>query len=167
MMQEVADRLNMKPVEVYSTMSFYHFFNTQETGKYVIRLCQTISCDMLGKEHIARQFENELGIEFGETTPDGMFTLEYASCLGMCDQGPAVLVNDKVYTHVTPAKVHEIVNECRKNQCDNRENMKDVKSNAVKIGPILESAGSQQEGLKKALQMTRTDLIERYERIRS
>jgi [NiFe] hydrogenase diaphorase moiety large subunit len=160
MMQEVADRLNLKPVEVYSTMSFYHFFNTQETGRYVIRLCQTISCDMLGKEHVARQFENELGIEFGETTPDGMFTLEYASCLGMCDQGPAVLVNDKVYTHVTPAKVHGIINECRKNQCDNRENMKGVKSNALKLGPILESAGSHQEGLKKALQMTRQELIE-------
>ena len=63
---------------------------------------------------MARQLENELGIRFGETTPDGRFSLEWASCLGMCDQGPALLVNDRVYTRVSPEQVHRIIDDCRK-----------------------------------------------------
>ena len=57
---------------------------------------------MQGKDRVARQLENDLGIRFGETTPDGKFTLDWANCLGMCDQGPALLVNDQVFTRVTP-----------------------------------------------------------------
>ena len=63
----------------------------------MIRLCRTITCDMAGKEHVARQLENDLGIDFGETTPDGKFSLGWANCLGMCDQGPALLVNDDLH----------------------------------------------------------------------
>ena len=66
-----------------------------------------------GKDAVARQLENELGIGFGETTADGLFTLEWANCMGMCDQGPALLVNDRVYTAVTPETVRAIVDECR------------------------------------------------------
>jgi [NiFe] hydrogenase diaphorase moiety large subunit len=69
---------------------------------------------MQGKDRVARQLENDLGIRFGETTPDGNFTLEWANCLGMCDQGPALLVNERIYTKVTPETVHDILEECRK-----------------------------------------------------
>jgi len=113
-MQHIADVLGLHPVEVHSVISFYHFLETEPQGKYVIRLCRTISCDMAGKERVARQLENDLGITFGETTSDGKFTLEWANCIGMCDQGPALLVNDKVFTRVTPEKVHEILEQCRK-----------------------------------------------------
>ena len=113
-MQEVARLLDVHPVEVYSVVTFYAFLNTKELGRFVIRLCRTISCDMQNKDRVARQLRNELGIEFGETTPDGNFTLEWANCLGMCDQGPALLVNDQVYTRVTPAMVHEILEACRR-----------------------------------------------------
>lgn len=113
-MQVIADQLDIHPVEVYSVTSFYSFLDHAPKGKFVFRLCQTISCDMAGKDRVARQLENDLGIKFGETTTDGKFTLEWANCLGMCDQGPALLVNDMIYTHVTPEKVHEIVEECRK-----------------------------------------------------
>lgn len=112
-MQAVADRLNLHPVEVYGVVSFYSFFNEHPKGKFVIRMCQTISCDLGGKDAVATQLRNELGVEFGETTEDGMFTLEYTSCIGMCDQSPALVVNDTVYTRVTPARVHEIVAACR------------------------------------------------------
>jgi [NiFe] hydrogenase diaphorase moiety large subunit len=71
-------------------------------------------CDMAGKDAVARQLENDLGIAFGETTPDRQFTLEWANCLGMCDQGPALLVNDRVYTRVTPEQVHDILMDCRR-----------------------------------------------------
>ena len=113
-MQVVADHLDIHPVEVYSVVSFYSFLDHRPHGRFVVRLCRTISCDMQGKARVARQLESDLGIEFGETTPDGKFTLEWANCLGMCDQGPALLVNDQVYTRVTPEQVHEILEACRK-----------------------------------------------------
>lgn len=113
-MQRVADELGIHPVEVYGVVSFYSFLHKTYKSKFVIRLCRTISCDMAGKDRVARQLQNDLGISFGETTPDGNFSLEWANCLGMCDQGPALLVNDRVYTHVTPEMVHEILEACRR-----------------------------------------------------
>jgi NADH-quinone oxidoreductase E subunit len=112
-MQVVADILGIHPVEVYGVVSFYSFIGHRQKGRFIIRLCRTISCDMQGKERVARQLENDLGIRFGETTPDGNFTLEWANCLGMCDQGPALLVNERIYTNVTPESVHDILEECR------------------------------------------------------
>ena len=113
-MQAVADRLGIHPVEVYGVVTFYAFLNEKYHGRFVIRLCRTISCDMAGKDGVARQLRNDLGIEFGETTPNGRFTLEWANCIGMCDQGPAMLVNDQVFTFVTPEKVHDILAACEK-----------------------------------------------------
>jgi NADH-quinone oxidoreductase E subunit len=113
-MQEIARLLDIHPVEVYGVVTFYSFLHTDPTGKFVIRLCRTISCHMAGKSRVARQLENELGIAFGETTSDGHFTLEYANCLGLCDQGPALLVNDTVFTRVTPEKVHDIIVGCKR-----------------------------------------------------
>jgi NADH:ubiquinone oxidoreductase subunit E len=112
-MQVIADVLDIHPVEVYSVVSFYSFLDDRPKGRFIIRLCRTISCDMQGKDRVARQLENELGIEFGDTTPDGKFTLEWTNCLGMCDRGPAMLVNDQVFTHVTPESVHETIEACR------------------------------------------------------
>jgi [NiFe] hydrogenase diaphorase moiety large subunit len=113
-MQEVADLLDIHPVEVYGVVTFYSFLDGQPQGRFVIRLCRTISCDMLGKDRIAQQLTNDLGIDFDQTTADSMFTLEWANCLGMCDQGPAMLVNDQVFTRVTPEKVHDILEGCRR-----------------------------------------------------
>jgi [NiFe] hydrogenase diaphorase moiety large subunit len=112
-MQEIAHLLGIHPVEVYGVVTFYSFLRERHLGRYVIRLCRTISCDMQGKDRIARQLETELGVAFGETTADGRFTLEWANCLGMCDRGPALLVNDEIYTGVTCAKVKEILDRCR------------------------------------------------------
>jgi NADH:ubiquinone oxidoreductase subunit E len=113
-MQVVADEIGIHPAEVYGVVSFYAFLHHEPRGRFQIRLCQTISCDLASKARVARQLENELGIAFGQTTADGRFSLEWASCLGMCDQGPALLVNDRVYTKVTPDQVHEIIEDCRK-----------------------------------------------------
>ena len=113
-MQVVADLLDIHPVEVYGVVSFYAFLDHVPKGRFIIRLCRTISCDMVGKSAVARQLEDDLGITFGETTPDDRFTLEWANCIGMCDQGPALLVNDRVYTSVTPSMVDEILETCHK-----------------------------------------------------
>lgn len=113
-MQEVAHLLDIHPVEVYSVVSFYSFLDDAYRGKFVVRLCRTLSCDMAGRDRLARQLENDLGIRFGETTPDGVFSLEWANCLGMCDRGPALLINDLVFTAVTPESVHELILACRR-----------------------------------------------------
>jgi len=109
--QEVARMLDIHPVEVYSVISFYAFLNSQPKGRNIVRLCQTITCDLAGKAQIAKAIERELGINFGETTKDKKITLEYASCVGMCDQGPAMIVNNRVYTKLTPEKAVQILNE--------------------------------------------------------
>lgn len=107
--QEVANFLDIHPVEVYGVVTFYAFLSRKPEGRFIVKLCQTIACDLAGKEAIARAIERELNIKFGETTPDTKFTLQYINCMGMCDQGPALLINDDVYTHLTPHKAVEII----------------------------------------------------------
>ncbi|RJP61065.1 MAG: NADH-quinone oxidoreductase subunit NuoE [Ignavibacteriales bacterium] len=111
--QEIARLLGIHPVEVYSVISFYSFLTSEPKGRNIVRLCQTITCDLAGKANVANAIERELGIKFGETTKDKRITLEYANCLGMCDQGPAMIVNDRVYSHLTPEKAVQILNEVK------------------------------------------------------
>jgi NADH:ubiquinone oxidoreductase subunit E len=113
-MQEVARQLGVFPTEVFGVVSFYSFLSPEPRGRFVIRLCRTLSCDFAGKREVARQLQNELGIEFGATTKDGLFSLEYCNCLGMCDHGPALLVNNDVYTQVSPELVSDILEKYRR-----------------------------------------------------
>ena len=113
-MQVVADLVEVHPVEVFSVASFYAFLHGAPEGAYVVRLCGTLSCDFAGKSAVAEALREALGIDFDETTDDGLFTLEWASCVGMCDQGPALLVNDQVHTRVTPDDARAIVADCRR-----------------------------------------------------
>ena len=106
---EVAKVFNLSQTEVFSVASFYHFLNIKPKGKYVIRLCRTISCELKGKNDIQRALEAELGIKMGQTTPDKKYTLDYANCMGMCDKGPAMMVNNDIYSGLTPSKAVDIV----------------------------------------------------------
>jgi [NiFe] hydrogenase diaphorase moiety large subunit len=158
-MQETAHALGLHPVEVEGVASFYSFFRRKEPqGKYVIRLCQTISCDLAGKAKVARQLENELGIKFGQTTKDKLFTLEYTNCLGMCDQGPALMVNDRLFAHVTPDKVPQIIADCRRGFIKS-EFPQVVPSDVRAEGPILKHGLQVGDGLKSALNLTRSGVI--------
>jgi [NiFe] hydrogenase diaphorase moiety large subunit len=111
-MQIVAYSLGIEPAEVYSVVSFYPFLGEKTQGRFTIRLCRALSCEMVDKESIAEQLTKELGVSFGQTTPDGLFTLEWTHCLGACDQGPALLVNDRLYTHLTVGSVSKIIQDC-------------------------------------------------------
>jgi NADH:ubiquinone oxidoreductase subunit E len=111
--QEVARMLDIHPVEVYSVISFYSFLHSEPRGRNIVRLCRTISCDMAGKDNVEQAIKRELGINFGETTKDNRITLEYTNCLGMCDQGPAMIVNERVYTKLDPEKAVNILNEIK------------------------------------------------------
>jgi NADH:ubiquinone oxidoreductase subunit E len=111
--QEVARLLNIHPVEVFSVISFFAFLNSNPKGRNLVRVCQTISCDMRGKSGLVKAIERELGIKVGETTKDNKFTVEYANCLGLCDMGPAMAINDRVYLNLTPEKAVEHLEEVK------------------------------------------------------
>jgi NADH-quinone oxidoreductase subunit E len=110
-LSEVAKELDISAAQVYGTASFYAFLDTQPRGKYVIRLCKTITCEMRGKNQILKTIEDMLKIKAGETSANKQFSLLYTNCLGWCHKGPAMLINDKAFTDLTPERVIEILNE--------------------------------------------------------
>jgi len=112
-MIEVAKALDISGAEVYGTATFYSFLDTNPRGKYIIRVCRTIVCDMHGKKQIIKALEDQLKIKIGETTHNRKFSLLETNCLGWCHKGPAMLINDDIYTDLTPAKVAEIIAEYR------------------------------------------------------
>ncbi len=110
-MVEVARELDISAAEVYGTASFYTFLDTQVKGKYVIRVCKTITCSMKGKSDIIQTIEEMLKIKVGETTPDKQFSLIETNCIGWCHKAPAILINEMPYTELTPEKVSEIIKD--------------------------------------------------------
>lgn len=110
-MVEVARELDISAAEVYGTASFYTFLDTQVKGKYVIRVCKTITCSMKGKGDIIHTLEDMLKIKVGETTADNQFSLVETNCIGWCHKAPAILINELPYTELTPEKVTEIIKD--------------------------------------------------------
>jgi NADH:ubiquinone oxidoreductase subunit E len=110
-MTEIAKELDISAAQVYGTATFYSFLDTVPRGKYVIRVCKTITCDMHGKKIIIQAIENMLKIKVGETTQDKKFTLMETNCLGWCHKGPSMLINEQVFYDLTPDKAHEIIAE--------------------------------------------------------
>jgi NADH-quinone oxidoreductase subunit E len=108
-MVEVARELDISAAEVYGTASFYTFLDTSVRGKYVIRVCKTITCSMKGKAEIIQTLEDMLKIKIGETTSDRQFSLIETNCIGWCHKAPAILINEVPYTELTPEKVVEII----------------------------------------------------------
>ncbi|MCD4833767.1 MAG: NAD(P)H-dependent oxidoreductase subunit E [Bacteroidales bacterium] len=114
-MTEVARELDMSAALVYGTATFYSFLDTKPRGKFVIRVCKTITCDMKGKKQIVKTLEELLKIKVGETTKDKNFTLLETNCLGWCHKGPAMLINDEVFTELDEDKVTEIIDDYMRN----------------------------------------------------
>jgi len=110
-MVEVARELDISAADVYGTASFYTFLDTQVKGKYVIRVCKTITCSMKGKSDIIHTLEDMLKIKVGETTPDKQFSLIETNCIGWCHKAPAILINEMPYTELTSEKVTEIIKD--------------------------------------------------------
>jgi len=108
-MVEIAREMDLSAAEVFGTATFYSFLETKPAGKYIIRVCKTITCSMKGKNQLLFTIQDMLKIKVGETTPDKRFTLLETNCLGWCHKAPAILINDEVYTEVTPEKIREIL----------------------------------------------------------
>ncbi len=110
---EVAGYLGMSPVEVRDVVSFYSMFSLTPRGRHLIRVCASPPCQLMGGTTVLRELEGLLGIGAGETTPDGEFTLETTSCLGVCGVAPAMMVDGTVYGRLTPDRVREIIARIR------------------------------------------------------
>ncbi len=108
--ERVARRLGLTPGDVYSTASFYTLFRTKPVGRYVIQVCEGLSCYLNdGAERVVDYIGAKLNIRSGDSTPDGRFTLETVQCLASCGTAPAMRVNDQLYENLTPAGIDAII----------------------------------------------------------
>lgn len=113
-MDYVARMLNIQPIEVYEVASFYTMYHLDPVGKHVIEYCRTGPCCLMGGEEVYGHLKQRLGIEAGQTTVDGQFTLKEVECLAACGMGPVFQVREKYYMHLTNERVDEIIDELSK-----------------------------------------------------
>lgn len=124
MISELGKFLNLEPSHIQGVASFYHFVNISDfPSKYKIRLCKTLSCHSeKGREKLVEHIKNKLNLNFGEKNKD--YSLDYTSCMGLCDLGPALMINDKIYTKINEEKFDEIL----ENLQNGRDNIMPEKS---------------------------------------
>lgn len=116
-MDEVAALLGIQPIEVYEVASFYTMFHIQPVGKYVLEVCRTGPCCLVGAEKMIQYLQNKLDIQMGETTRDGMFTLKTVECLASCGTGPVMQIGPEYLYHenLTEEKIDQIIDHLRSN----------------------------------------------------
>lgn len=107
----VADKLNISTAQVYDVVTFYSFFTMTPKGKHPISICMGTACYVRGAERILDEFKKELGLQVGQTTPDGKFSLSSLRCVGACGLAPVVIVGNKTYGRVAPDDVKAILKE--------------------------------------------------------
>ena len=118
-MRHIAELLDVTPAEVYGTATFYEMFRFQATGRYLINICGTMSCALLGAHELMHHAEDVLGIKAGSTTPDGVFTLQHAECQAACTEAPTLQVNYRHRYRVTNADFDQLVDDLRAGRLDN------------------------------------------------
>jgi NADH-quinone oxidoreductase subunit E len=106
---EIARIFELSPSEVYEVATFYTMLYKKPMGKYVIQVCTNISCLLCNAEDIVSRLTGKLGIQLGETTPDGKYTLLEVECLGSCGTSPVMQINEDYYEELTPEKVDRIL----------------------------------------------------------
>lgn len=112
---EISKYLGMEMAEIYGVITFYARFTLKPKGKYNIAVCLGTACFVKGSEKILDRVKQKLGIDVGETTPDGMFSLEATRCIGACGLAPVFSVNGEVYGKATPELVDKIIDEYKNN----------------------------------------------------
>ena len=106
---ELSQSLNIPISEIYGVATFYSFLSTKLLGKNVIRVCKSLPCFLKNSQMIIKSVEEETGIKPGETTADGKFSLQLTNCIGLCDEAPAMMINNDVYGNLTPDKISQIL----------------------------------------------------------
>ena len=175
-MKTVARRTGLSEIAVEGVVSFYAFLSSEPKGRVTIRLCDDIVDRFAGLSAVAATFEKSLGISVDETSPDGAFSLEYTPCIGMCDQAPAAMINDIVLTALTPEKASEICDALKRgmrpedlvshrfDDLTPRERVgRMVENNIRHAGPVLLGNVQNDAGLKKALEILPSQVIDAIE----
>ena len=112
-MRHVAQQIGCTPAEVEDVVTYYVMFHQRPVGTYVLAVCRTLSCALLGAERVTEELSAKLGIKPGETVPTGTFTLIEVECLGACDRAPVVMVNDDWHEGLTPDQCSAFIDEVR------------------------------------------------------
>ena len=175
MIDLIAEALGMERIEVEGVVSFYHFLSKEKVGRHPIYLNNSAVSEMMGFEEVARAFKEAAGIDFGETSPDGLFSLHKTSCIGMSDQEPAALIDNLPFTSLTVEKARKIIEGLKKGKSaeglvkefgyGNGNNAHPmvrsmVKNNLKKKGPVLFAEMETGTAIRKAVSMTPEKVIE-------
>jgi NADH-quinone oxidoreductase subunit E len=107
----VASLLEIEPIEVYEVATFYTMFHLKATGKYVLEVCRTGPCQLMGAEDTIEHIENKLGIKVGETSVDGLFTLKTVECLAACGFAPVIQIHEKYYENMNIENTEKLLDE--------------------------------------------------------
>lgn len=110
----IAQRLNLSRADVHGVLSFYHYFRQHPPGRHVVQVCRAEACQAVQCERTEAHARQRLGVDYGETTADGAFSLEAVYCLGNCAAGPSVMVDDELYGRVTPERLDAVLDEWRR-----------------------------------------------------
>lgn len=175
--RHIAVFLKMSEVDVEQTLSFYHFYSMSPVGKYAVYLNNSAVACMMGRAEIVKTFEKEVGIPFNSVTADGLIGLWDTADIGMNDQEPAAIVNDIVFTRLTPSKVRELVGAFRSGKevtelvtkyGDGENSHPKIKAmvhnNLIKKGPVLFSEYDLGMAIRKAVNMTPEQVIDEVKR---
>ncbi|MGH7601081.1 MAG: NADH-quinone oxidoreductase subunit NuoE [bacterium] len=106
---DIAEIVEVPVIKVHEVLSFYTLYNRLPVGKYHIQMCHTISCTLCGHRDILKHVQKKLGIEVGQTTPDGKFTLNVVECLAACETAPMMQINEKYYGNLSTQRIDEIL----------------------------------------------------------
>ncbi|MFH1857150.1 MAG: NADH-quinone oxidoreductase subunit NuoE [Candidatus Omnitrophota bacterium] len=112
-MNEISLCMNIPTAHIWGVATFYHYFNLEPIGRYVVSVCLGTACYVKGAETILKAIKNELGVGMGQTTEDKLFTLREARCLGACGLAPVIMIDDKIYGELTAAKTVSLLKKYR------------------------------------------------------
>ena len=113
-MDEIAGAMGIPTAHIWGVATFYHYFNLTPPGQHVISICLGTACYVKGAGQILQTLRDELKIDFGEVTEDGLFSLQPARCLGACGLAPVVMIDDKIHGDLTPKKMVQLLKQYRK-----------------------------------------------------
>ncbi len=165
-MRDVQQALGIHFAEVRDMASFYAFFTRKPKGRYVIRLCNAVVERMKGADDVAKAFEEELGIRVGETARDGLFSLEYTSCIGLSDQAPAALINGEPVVNLTAADVPKIVASLLDGETPSSLPQAEVGLNLWLRGPVVFAPMERGAAIRRAVNVKPEDVINEMNKAR-
>jgi NADH-quinone oxidoreductase subunit E len=131
----IGELLGLPGSDVYSVASFYTMFNKRPVGKYHLQVCHNVTCYLRGCRNVITHIKKRLGIESGQTTSDGKFTLSTVECLGSCDSAPMMQVNERYYENLTLERVDQILTELSKDERIQRDPPATAQHRGAEPGP--------------------------------